>query len=165
MGVKSLKLTRLCVPLLAALLLSGCGDAGCYDNGSAVPLARFYASGTTTQAAVSGVSVTAIGVPGDTMLVNDATVSELHLPLRISASHTQWRISFLTTDSLVVNDTLTMRYRPIEYFASVECGAMYHFDLTEVSCTSHVIDSVRVEQPRVTHVDQVNLRLYVPAND
>ena len=68
----------------------------------------------------------------------------------------------MTTDSLFVTDTLTLAYRPIEYFASVECGSMYIFDLQQVISTHNVIDSVLVTQPHVTNVEQVNLRIYVP---
>ena len=149
--------------LLAVLLpLEVCGEGSCDDNGSAVPLAWFYGSGTTQRATVGNVTVNAIGAPGDTVLINNGTVSEVSLPLRVSTDRTQWCFTFMTTDSLFVTDTLTLTYRPIEYFASVECGAMYNFDLQKVTTTHHVIDSVLVTQPHVTNVEQVNLHIYVP---
>ena len=149
--------------LLALFLpLEGCGEGSCDDNGSAVPLAWFYGSGTTKQVTVGNVTVYAIGAPGDTVLVNNQSVNELSLPLRVSTDRTQWCLTFMTTDSLFVTDTLTLAYRPIEYFASVECGTMYIFDLQQVTSTHNVIDSVLVTQPHVTNVEQVNLRIYVP---
>lgn len=150
----------ICIALTLAML-SGCGDGSCYDNGSAVPMARFYASGTTTQLSVRQLTVTAIGAPGDSLLVNNETVSELHLPLRASTTSTQWRLTF-TADDLTLTDTVTIDYQPVEYFASVECGAMYYFDITDVTTTHNVIDSITVPLPHVTHVDQLNLRIYVP---
>ncbi len=148
----------------ALLILGGCGDGSCYDNGSAVPMARFYQSGTTTQVSPNGMTVSAIGAPGDTLLIDNATVSDLHLPLHVSTGSTQWRMTFAASDGTTETDTVTINYHPIEYFASVECGAMYHFDITGVSHTGHVIDSVVVSQSHVTHVDQVNLRIYLPTN-
>lgn len=146
---------------LTLAMLSGCGDGSCYDNGSAVPMARFYASGTTTQLSANGLTVTAIGAPGDSLLVNNETVSDLHLPLRAGTTSTQWRLTF-TADDLTLTDTVTIDYQPVEYFASVECGAMYYFDITNVTTTHNVIDSITVPLPHVTHVDQLNLRIYVP---
>ena len=144
--------------------LSSCGDGSCNDNGSAVPLVWFYGSGTTQRATVGYLSVRAIGAPGDTVLIDNGTASELHLPLRVSSGLTQWMLTFGDGQSASVSDTLSISYRPIEYFASVECGAMYHFDITQVNTTHHVIDSVAVPQPHVTHVDQVNLHIYLPVN-
>ena len=150
------------VYLLSLLCLTGCGDGSCYDNGSAVPMARFYASRTTTQLSVRQLTVTAIGAPGDSLLVNNETVSELHLPLRASATSTQWMLTFTIADDVTLTDTVTINYRPVEFFANVECGAMYYFDITDVTTTHNVIDSVDVPLPHVTHVDQLNLRIYVP---
>ena len=126
-------------------------------------MARFYQSGTTTQVSPTGMTVSAIGAPGDTVLVDNATVSDLHLPLRVSTGSVQWRMTFAVADT-TMTDTVTVTYQPMEYFASVECGAMYRFDIAGVSHTGHVIDSVVVTQPRVTNVEQVNLRIYVPTN-
>lgn len=109
-------------------------------------------------------TVGALGAPGDSILIDGESASDLHLPLRVSADQTQWRLTFMVSDSTFVTDTITMRYTPIEYFASMECGAMYHFDLKEVTTTQHVIDSVVVTQPHVTHTEQVNLRIYLPTN-
>ena len=163
---KQTGLVSLCtyVLIFCSLCLVGCGDGSCYDNGSAVPMARFYQSGTTTQVNPTGMTVSAIGAPGDTLLVNNATVSDLHLPLRVSTGSTQWLMTFAASDGTTVTDTVTIAYHPVEYFASVECGAMYYFDITGVTHTDNMIDSVIVSQPRVTHVDQVNLRIYLPTN-
>ena len=147
---------------LFLLTLVGCGEGSCDDNGSAVPLAWFYESGTTSRAAASNLTVNAIGAPGDTILIKNSTTNELHLPLRVSTERTLWRLTFMTTDSIFVSDTITFAYRPIEYFANVECGAMYYFDLQQVTTTHNIIDSVRVVNPRVTNVEQVNLHIFVP---
>ena len=126
----------------ALLILGGCGDGSCYDNGSAVPMARFYQSGTTTQVSPNGMTVSAIGAPGDTLLIDNATVSDLHLPLHVSTGSTQWRMTFAASDGTTETDTVTLNYRH----------------------TGPAIDSVVVAQAHVTHVDQVNLRIYLPTN-
>ena len=163
---KQAGLMSLCsfVLIFCSFCLTGCGDGSCYDNGSAVPMARFYQSGTTTQVSPNGMTVSAIGAPGDTILIDNATVSDLHLPLRAATTSTRWRMTFAASDGTTETDTVTIDYRPIEYFANVECGAMYYFEITGVSHTGHAIDSVTVAQARVTHVDQVNLRIYLPTN-
>lgn len=144
------------------MLMIACSDGSCYDNGSAVPLAWFYASGTSSQVTVSGLTLTAMGVPGDSLLLDGASASEVHLPLRISTNDVHWLFSFAVNDTTMVTDTVSIAYHPYEYFASVECGAMYYFDIDQVNTTHHVIDSVKVCAPHVTHVEQVNLHIYVP---
>ena len=93
-------MTRNHISFLIALTLTaaGCGDGSCYDNGSAVPMARFYQSGTTTQVSPNGMTVSAIGAPGDTILIDNATVSDLHLPLRAGTTSTRWRMTFAASD-------------------------------------------------------------------
>ena len=146
--------------LAAVALLSACTDGGCYDNGSALPLVRFYVSGTTRQMSVDGLTIFGIDAPGDSILVDSTATSEVYLPLRATTNVTQWL--FLYPGEDIITDTLTVAYRPIPYFAGVECGAMYNFELTSVTVTHYVIDSVAVVKPLVDNSNAVAIRLFFP---
>ncbi len=144
---------------LVALCATSCNDDSCYDNGSAIPLARFYASGTTSQVSVSGLTVRGIDNPGDSLMVDSMTVNETFLPLRATRELTQWVLEY---GDDIPSDTLSLHYHAIPYFSSAECGAMYNFEITNVDATTHVLDSVVLVTPLVDNVTRVTLRIYFP---
>ena len=153
-----LRMATLLVPVL--LGAAACTDGACYDNGSALPLVRFYASGTTTQVSVDGLTICGIDAPGDSLLVDSTATSEVYLPLRATTNTCQW--VFIYPGIAGEADTLTLNSRPIAYFAGAECGAMYNFELTSVSVTDNVIDSVQVVKPLIDNGTDVALRLFFP---
>ena len=144
---------------LVALCAASCNDDSCYDNGSAIPLARFYASGTATQVSVKGLTVRGIDNPGDSLLVDSMTVNETFLPLRATRELTQWVLDYGVD---FPSDTLSLHYHAIPYFSSAECGAMYNFEITKVDATTHVLDSVVLVTPLVDNVTRVTMRIYFP---
>ena len=157
---------RLLVPIILALLaclcVTSCSDDGCYDNGSSLPLATFCLNGS--QQTVTGVTIMGIGAPGDSMLADSSSLSEIYLPLRASVGTTSFVISRWvgegTTMAQELHDTLTLDYEPIAFFHSAECGAMYNFRLHKVHCTSNGIDSVEVITPLITNSRSPALRIH-----
>ena len=128
------------VLLAASVFLAACGDSSCYDNGSSLPLASLYMG--KSQQVIPQLTVKGIGVPGDSLLADATTVSEIYLPLQASVTTTSFAFSHPVSDEIVVRDTITFHYQPIAYFHSKECGAMYNFDINQVTHTTHGIDSV-----------------------
>ena len=150
--VMALMLTLLGVGFIA------CSDDSCYDNGSSLPLATFYLGGS--QQSINGLTIKGIGVPGDSLLADATTVSEIYLPLRASVNTTSFAFSHPLNDEIVVSDTLTIGYQPIAFFHSKECGAMYNFNIESIDYTQHGIDSVVVVTPLVTNALVPSLRIY-----
>lgn len=144
---------------VALLAVPSCNDASCYDNGSSLPLVRFYASGGD-RVTLSSVTLRGIGVPGDSILADKKSLDEVYLPLRATTSQTQWVIEVGITNGSTVADTLTVDYTPIPYFASAECGAMYSFEISNVSCSHNAIDSIVVTEHNVTNVAAETMRIY-----
>lgn len=141
--------------LILATLTVSCSDNTCTDNATSLPLVRFYYSGSSSQQYISGLTVRGIGAPGDSILVDSGNINEVTLPLMISTHKTQWEIK-----GNGFTDTLEVNYDVIPFFESAECGAMYNFKITEVSCTSSGIDSVVIVQKTVNNVSRETLRLY-----
>lgn len=150
------------VLVLAALYLTACNDDSCYDNGSSLPLAAFYLG--NSQQTITGLTIMGIGAPGDSLLADSSALKEVYLPLRASVGTTRYAISRWvgagTPMAQQLHDTLTLDYEPIAYFHSAECGAMYNFNLHDVSCTINGIDSVVVITPLVTNSRTPALRIY-----
>jgi len=151
----------LAILLTLSLALTACSDDSCYDNGSSLPLATFYLG--SSQQAISGLTVKGIGVPGDSVLANSSALKELYLPLQASTSSTSYAITRqVTIDTISVQfcDTVKINYNAVEYFHSIECGAMFNFDITSVSWTENAIDSVVVLIPLVTNSRTPAMRIY-----
>ena len=156
-------LTYIVLTLLLApcLLVASCSNDSCYDNGSALPLAALYIN--DDQQTIRGLTVMGIGAPGDSLLIDSSSVDEVYLPLRASVettSYALWRGIVIDTTIVVVRDTLTLDYKAIPYFHSVECGAMYNFDIQNVKHTHHGIDSVVLLKTLVTNSRTPALRIH-----
>lgn len=152
-------IAMLALTLGAAMV--ACNDTSCYENGSSLPLAALYVG--NSQQTISGITVMGIGAPGDSLILDSATVKEVYLPLRASVTTTSYELRrwFVNgTDRVCYRDTITFDYQPIEYFHSIECGAMFNFQVNRVNHTSHVIDSVVVLTPLVTNKRTPALRIH-----
>ena len=139
--------SRIVAPIVLLLIMGisigACSNDSCYDNGSSLPLATFYVG--NSQQTINGLTIMGIGAPGDSLLLDSATVKEAYLPLRASQTATSFLVRHWRTngiDRIAVNDTLSIDYQPIEYFHSIECGAMFNYDIKLVTCTFHGIDSI-----------------------
>ena len=149
--------------LLLALTIAwtACSDDSCYDNGSSLPLATLYVG--SSQQTISGLSIMGIGVPGDSLLADSTSINEVYLPLRASVRQTSyalWRRVAIDTLSTLVTDTITIEYEPIEFFHSIECGAMFNFDIKQVKHTTHGIDSVVVLTTLITNSRTPAMRIH-----
>lgn len=140
-----------------ASALCACSDNSCSENGSALPLATIYLAGN--QQYIGGLTVKGIGVPGDSLLVDSGTVNQVYLPLRASATSTAYAL-WRTVNGVVIADTLTITYTPIEYFHSIECGAMFNYEISDLTCTTHGIDSVVPVTTLVTNATTPVMRIY-----
>ena len=159
-------MNRLSIIALLSLLaltfgLGACSDDSCYDNGSSLPLATLHVS--DKQQNISGLSIMGIGVPGDSLLVDSSSINEVYLPLRASMNRTSyalWRWVMADNVKTMLRDTVTIDYEPVEYFHSIECGAMFNFDIKAVSTTHNGIDSVVLLTTHVTNSRTPALRIH-----
>ena len=148
--------------IMLVLCAASCSDDSCSDNGSSLPLASFYVG--NNQQNISRLSIMGIGVPGDSLLADGASINEAYLPLRASTTTTSYALWRTSADSTVtVRDTVTLTYQPIEYFHSIECGTMYNFEIQRISHTAHGIDSIVLLTPLVTNTRTPALRIHFTA--
>ena len=147
--------------LALSLLVAACGDDSCYENGSSLPLATFYVG--DSQQNIPWLTVMGIGAPGDSLLLQNASVNETYLPLRAGVSSTSFLFSRPVvngTDTVTMKDTITIDYQAIEYFHSTECGAMFNFDIKSVNWTRNAIDSVVVLNRFITNAPLPTMRIH-----
>lgn len=156
---------RTLIPILTILaaIAAACNSTGCLDNGSAIPLAGFYSSATGGAVSVDSLEIYGVGAPADSAVLTPAShASQVYLPMRADKKLTQWVIACRTRvlDTPALYDTLSLAYEAIPYFASEECGAMYCYRVSEITCTGHLIDSVQLTNSLITNVDIESIKIY-----
>lgn len=157
---------RLLLPIAAAALLlsaAACNTTGCTDNQNSIPLAGFYSMATFEPLSLDSLAIGGVGAPGDSLLLSPSSrASSVYLPLRSTAAETSFFISYRQRllDFPELNDTITFVYTSIPYFASEECGAMYHYRITSLTHTRHLIDSVGLADSLITNVERETVEIF-----
>lgn len=157
--------------LLSALCLSSCAGNDCLDNKSALPFAGLYASGTLQSLSVSDLTIYGIGAPGDSVLYQSATLKNVYLPFRIDTDETRYVFRYdifaseETDPAEIPSDTITFRYTRQPWFNNAACGATYNFELTDISWTSFVIDSISAVEAVITNKNIENLKIFFRTED
>lgn len=157
------KLAILSVMLAAVICWQGCSTSGCTDNMSSLPLAGFYSYTDKQPVTLDSLAIHGIGAPGDSMLMSMGTsASMVYLPLRSDQAMTQYCIAYgwVVAADKAMNDTITMVYTAMPYFASEECGAAYRYRLHQIDYTRHLLDSIGVVDSLITNIDRERLQLY-----
>lgn len=145
--------------LVLAILGAACSNSGCLGNGSSIPLVAFYDYETGQQGSLNGLTVKGIGAPGDSLLADSASLTQVYLPLQVSTSSSSFVFDFNYEG--VEPDTLTLRYEAVPYFHSEECGAMYIFNISDFSVTHHVIDSIAIPNKVINNEDRISIKLFI----
>lgn len=154
--------------VVATFMLTGCSGNECYENHSALPLASFYSASTLQQVSVQGLEIYGIGAPGDSILYTPQNLSQAYLPFRLWQDSTSYVFSYVglvsadgedMQDVTVPSDTVTFRYKAKEWFVSPACGAMYFYDMEDVSHTSHLIDSISCNE-MITNENVTNIKIF-----
>ena len=146
------------------LVAAACNTSGCLDNQSSLPLAGFYSASSKSKVTLDSISVYAVGVPGDSMMVKCGTsVSQVYMPFDLENSSVRYVLHYdqkaISDERL--NDTITINYDVVPYFVSDECGAMCFFDIKNYTWTRHIVDSVAFASDRITNVNVENIKIYV----
>ena len=150
--------------IVSLLAVCSCNTSGCLENQSSIPLAGFYSSSTKKKVSVDSISIYAVDVPGDSMLVRVGRgVSQVYMPLDITADETRYVLHYDAKDisDERLNDTIKILYDRVPYFVSNECGAMYFFDVKDHSYTFHLVDSVAITTTRFTNVDVETIQIFM----
>ncbi len=156
------------IPVTALLgaLLASCTNSDCQDYRTTLPLASFYTdpgSGAPQQVAFDSITVAGVGVPSDSLLLDNARqASETFLPL--DPARRSCSFALIYSMRPLMADTVTIAYTPRPHFASAECGVVYYYDIEALDHTSLLIDSVSCLTDPVTNRPVENFRIYFHYN-
>jgi hypothetical protein len=148
--------------LTVCVAITSCNTNGCLDNQNSVPLAGFYSS-EGNAISISALDIYGVGAPNDSLLLSsNQSASQVYLQFRPAYYNVSFCIHYTDEDINYdeFNDTIKFTYTSIPYFASEECGAMYYYKVSNIQHTSHLVDSVVMDNPLVTNTEIENIRIY-----
>lgn len=152
--------------LVATLLPSACSTDECLDNQNSLPLAGFYSATLPDQAVrISNLTIFGVDQPGDSLLLDRSSASEVYLPFRIDQPETSYIFIYEDsgsedTDAQPLADQITFRYEIEPWFVSSACGAIYKYKVTEILSTHVMIESVECPTGIITNKPTQNLKIY-----
>lgn len=149
---------------VATGLLQGCGTSECLGNQSSIPLAGLYSASTEKEITIDSITVYGYNAPNDSMLLKNAQgIKQVYLPLRLNTAETQYIFHYdqKAISGIENNDTITLKYTSKPYFDSFECGAMYQFEVTELTYTQHIMDSVGLISKVITNADVETIKIFL----
>ncbi len=156
-------LTSVIAAITAAVIVSSCNTSGCLENQNSLPLAGLYDSATGRAVSIDSIDVGGVGAPDDSLLYKAGMkLTEIYLPFRSTQPSTSFFIHYAQKglDDERLNDTLSFEYTSRPYFASEECGAMFRYNLTRMSHTTHLIDSVKIVDSLITNLAVQQIHIY-----
>lgn len=162
----------LIIIVLAAItplaVLTGCSNVGCTENRNSIPIAGFYSYRTLDPIVIDSLAIGGVGAPADTLLLRpNGNAGQVYLPFRATANETQFYIKYQRKelDYPELYDTLSFTYTSVPYFASEDCGAMYHYNITRLDYTTHLIDSVGIVDSLITNLERETIRIFFRTAD
>lgn len=156
-----MKIWLLFVIIMCMSVISGCSSSGCENNRNAIPMAGFYDYETKAALTVSGLAVSGVGAPNDSLLLDPArSAHQVYLPFRGAQTETSFRFA-----SGGFADVVTFKYESIPYFDGEECGAMWHYHITEVEHLGLIIDSIAVTDADVTNIERERIMIFLTATE
>ena len=162
-GIKKLRALVFVAWSAILFMMAACNSTGCLDNRSSIPYAGFYSYNTLQAITIDSVEIGGIGAPNDSLLMESKDrYSNLYLPFRFEQDNTAFFIRYV---SKALNypwliDTIRFDYKAIPMFVSEECGAMYLYEVTRMTYTTHLIDSIALTDSLITNVDIERIKIF-----
>lgn len=165
--MRSRRNSEIAVILLCALPLASCNSNGCLENRSSLPLAGFYSS-SDQPISLDSIEISGIGALDPEPLISAGErISTVYLPMRSTDTSTAWQFAYRYKSILdgQLCDTISFGYSATPYFASYDCGVVYHYRIEQMHHTTHLIDSVIITDSLVTNTDIQRIKIYFRTND
>lgn len=147
-----------------SILTTGCGEEDC--SLTTISVARFDFRDSQTHSSVKlteGVTVTGIATIADTLHV-DTVFNQAQTYMSVPLSYTDKTIYVMHYTELM-RDTITITHQNIPFVSNIECGAVMHFEVQDLSYTTNALDSVTIVNPRITNEETTNFNIYYRATD
>ena len=135
--------------------LASCSKQACYDNTDPVMNTSLIASGTGHDTSAVSLIVRGITTTDTIDFVDAKSVSHFSVPLDPGNDVT---IFYIILDG--VTDTAVITYDRTPHLVSAECGYTFVSELTGLSTTHNIIDTLLIENNSVNLNGKRNLHLF-----
>lgn len=140
--------------IVAALLATACSSVDCkLESKVMCKIAMQDAEGSEVALNYPlTVTLNRTAVDGDTVYLNhSSSVSSLSLPMSYNGDVDKITLSLMLPDSSYVTDIVTVAKTNEPTFESVDCAPRYWHELTSVSSTHNFIDTLIINNAKVTN--------------
>ena len=148
---------KILICLVISVLFSGCSvDDMCLSNQNALH-GNFFSMETKKAVAVEKITIFGLGMPEDSTIYKEETVSKMFLKLSYSSDTTSYVIIKQT-----LKDTIHFVHSKKLDFISRKCGFNFNFKLDTVLFTGIFIDSVAIKHSTVKYNENFdNVEIYI----
>lgn len=147
--------------LLGAVVIVSCSSIDCPVNNVVATRYRFYNTAGDSLKLMDTLSVTSTRKDGTDTLILNKLSEKSSFSLPISYSHPEDVLVFeFKNKETVSRDTVWVKKEDIPHFESVDCNATFFHTLTDVRCTTHLLDSIVIKNTSVTY-DNTIVHFYV----
>ncbi len=99
--------------------------------------------------------IKADSIINDTIINQESASEYFQLPLSYD-NYTRFIIAYDETNF----DTITINHQNIPYFTNLDCGTMMFYNVTDVTYTRHVLDSLTTTNPNIDNNEKENFKIY-----
>ncbi len=156
--------------LFAAMLTTGCSSIDCNINGRVMcHYALQDGDGNSVQLQYPlSVTFHREYADSDTIYINQqSNVASLDLPMSYNADTDEIALTLTIDQDTEITDVVRIKKTNIPQFESVDCAPRYHHEIEAISSTHNFIDTVIVNNPKVSNnasVTNIYLRLRGSSN-
>jgi hypothetical protein len=148
-------ISLLAVAAVISLIVASCSSKVCYDETDPEMNVLMLADGTGTALEADSLRVTGIVSLELTEFVEETDISTFSLPLDPTSDVSTFFIKIND-----ITDTVTITYSRMPHLVSPECGYTIVSDITGLTSTQNIIDTLIVENKSVNLDGKTNLRLF-----
>jgi len=140
--------------LLFLTILTACGSSGCYEQTEVKLRGNLYLLSEGKNITLDSISVWGIG--NDSLIYQNARLSQLALPLNPSSGESQF-VFQVVNNGHAYKDTLLFIYSKRPWFESMDCDCMMFSHLDTCLTTGHLISSVSILEHEIINNDAVHV--------
>lgn len=141
--------------MLIVLLPVSCAEQACYDNTDPMMNTLLLESGTGVSVKAASIVVTGMIATDTIDFLDVENVSSFSLPLDPGDDVS---VFYIVLDG--ITDTAVINYTRHPHLVSAECGYTFISELTGVSSTHNIIDTLIIENKSVNLNGERNLNLF-----
>lgn len=153
-------ISRLLVILFVAISVVACSDEDCPINNTVMGKMVFYNQLGDVVSINASLSVNVVRPQGDSVVLNQKTLaSDVIFPLSYTHETDTFIFCYDFNGSVILYDSLYVSHVNIPTLVSVNCGtAMFH-DITSVSSTHYLIDTLILKSSEVNYDERENIQV------